>query len=57
MEERLANIIRELRNIDDELNNATCLVAPTDEDGFPITEFTFWGVANMIEDFLKYTTF
>ena len=55
MEERLTNIIRQLRSIDDELNNATCLVSPEDKEGFPIAEFTFWGIANMIEDFLKYT--
>ena len=55
MEERLTNVIKELRSIDDELNNIVCLVAPEDEEGFPITEFTFWGIADMIEEFLEYT--
>ena len=55
MEERLANVIRELRSIDDELNNIVCLVAPEDEEGLPITEFTFLGIADMIEEFLEYT--
>ena len=52
MKERLRRVIEELRRIDDELDNEICLVALEDEDE-PITEFTFWGVADMIEEFLE----
>lgn len=53
MKERLRRIIEELKRIDDELDNEICLVAPEDEEGCPVTEFTFWGVADMIEEFLE----
>lgn len=51
MKERLRRVIEELRSIDDELDNEICLTLDT--EGEPITEFTFWGVADMIEEFLE----
>lgn len=53
MKERLRRVIEELKSIDDELDNEICLVATEDEEDEPITEFTFWGIADMIEEFLE----
>ena len=52
MKERLRRVIEELRSIDDELDNEICLTLEDDEDE-PVTEFTFWGIADMIEEFLE----
>ena len=51
MKEKLRRVIEELRSIDDELDNEICLTLEDEDE--PITEFTFWGVADMIEEFLE----
>lgn len=53
MKEKLKTVIRLLHEIDDELDNEICLIAPEEEE--PLTEFTFWGIANMVENYLKET--
>lgn len=50
LKDKLKAVIRLLHEIDDELGNEMCLVAPDEEE--PLTEFTFWGVASMVENYL-----
>ena len=50
MQKKLTQIIQLLREIDDELDNEICLDSTCLDDGEePLTEFTFWGIADMIE--------
>ena len=40
-----------LREIDDEMENEICIKASVLDDDFD-NEFSFWGIANMIEEFM-----
>ena len=54
MQKKLAQVIQLLRELDDELDNDLCLDSGClTDDEEPITEFTFWGIADMIEHYAK----
>ena len=50
MKEKLEKIVRMLREIDDEMENEICIKASVLDDDFD-DEFSFWGIADMIEEF------
>ena len=53
MEEKLKQLVHLLQQIDDELNNEICLDTTCLDDGEePLTEFTFWGIADMVIDYM-----
>jgi hypothetical protein len=55
MEEKLKQVVHLLQEIDDELNNKMCLEAEAagfDEEDCGL-QFTFWGVADMIIDYMQ----
>ena len=50
MQKKLTQVIQLLRKLDDEVDNEICLNSSCLDDGEePLTEFTFWGIADMIE--------
>ena len=51
MKQKLEKIVRMLREIDDELENEICIKASVLDDDFD-NEFSFWGIADMIEEFM-----
>ena len=52
MQKKLTQVIQLLREIDDELDNELCLDSTClDDEEEPFTEFTFWGIADMIEHY------
>ena len=51
MREKLEKIVRLLREIDDELENEICIRASAIDKDFG-EEFSFWGIADMIEEFM-----
>lgn len=53
MEEKLKQVIHLLQEIDDELNNEICLDTTCLDDEEPLTEFTFWGLADMVLDYMQ----
>ena len=54
MQEKLTQVIQLLRDLDDEVDNVLCLDSACLDDGEePITQFTFWGIANMIEHYAE----
>ena len=58
MNEKLQRLLKQaiylLREIDDEVENELCLDSTCLGDGEePLTEFTFWGIANMIEHYAE----
>lgn len=54
MQEKLAQVIQLLRELDDEVDNAICLDSACLTGGEdPTTEFTFWGIADMIEHYAE----
>ena len=54
MEEKLKQLVHLLQQIDDELNNEICLDTTCLDDGEePLTEFTFWGIADMVIDYIQ----
>lgn len=54
MEEKLKQLVHLLQQIDDELNNEICLDTTCLDDGEePLTEFTFWGIADMVIDYMQ----
>ena len=52
MKQKLKEIIRMLREIDEEIGNEVCIKASVIDDDFD-DEFSFWGIADMIEDFMN----
>ena len=54
MEEKLKQVIHLLQQIDDELDNEICL--NTACLGGAEDEFTFWGLADMVIDYLQRRT-
>lgn len=54
MNKKLAQVIQLLRELDDEVENEICLESACLDNGEePITEFTFWGLADMIEHYAE----
>ena len=54
MNKKLAQVIQLLRELDDEVENEICLDSTCLDDGEePLTEFTFWGIADMIEHYAE----
>ena len=54
MNKKLAQVIQLLRELDDEVENELCLNSTCLDDGEePLTEFTFWGIADMIEHYAE----
>lgn len=54
MNKKLTQVIQLLRELDDEVDNEICLNSSCLDDGEePLTEFTFWGVADMIEHYAE----
>ena len=54
MEEKLKQLVHLLQQIDDELNNEICLNSTCLDDGEEsLTEFTFWGIADMVIDYIQ----
>ena len=54
MEEKLKQLVHLLQQIDDELDNEICLDTTCLDDGEePLTEFTFWGIADMVIDYMQ----
>ena len=54
MNTKLAQVIQLLRELDDEVDNDLCLDSSCLDDGEePLTEFTFWGIADMIEHYAE----
>ena len=51
MKQKLEKIVRMLREIDDEMENEICIKASVLDDDFD-NEFSFWGIADMIEEFM-----
>ena len=51
MKEKLERVVRLLREIDDELENDICLDTSVLDNEFDV-ELSFWGVADMIEEFM-----
>ena len=51
MKEKLEKIVRMLREVDDEMENEICIKASVLDDDFD-DEFSFWGIADMIEEFM-----
>ena len=51
MKEKLLKVVQLLREIDDEMENEICIKAVLEDDEAD-TEFSFWGIANMIEEFM-----
>lgn len=49
MKEKLWQVIRLLKAIDDELENELCLENPNNDE----ETFSFWGVASMIQDYAE----
>lgn len=50
---KIETVVQLLRSIDDDLHNDICLVSPETDDGEPITEFSYWGMADMLLDHLE----
>lgn len=54
MQKKLTKVIQLLRELDDEVDNEICLDSTCLDDGEePLTEFTFWGIADMIEHYAR----
>ena len=54
MNKKLTQVIQLLRELDDEVDNEICLNSSCLDDGEePLTEFTFWGIADMIEHYAE----
>ena len=58
MNEKLQRLLKQaiylLREIDDEVENELCLDSTCLDDGEePLTEFTFWGLADMVEHYAE----
>ena len=54
MQKKLTQVIQLLRELDDEVENDLCLDSTCLDDGEePLTEFTFWGIADMIEHYAR----
>ena len=54
MEEKLKQVVHLLQQIDDELENEICLnSACLGDNDPPLDEFTFWGLADMIIDYMQ----
>ena len=51
MKEKLEKIVCMLREIDEEMENEICIKASVLDDDFD-NEFSFWGIADMIEEFM-----
>lgn len=52
MKQKLEKVVRMLREIDEEMENEICIKASVLDDDFD-NEFSFWGIANMIEEFMN----
>ena len=52
MKQKLLKVIQLLREIDDEMENIICINASVLDEDFG-EEFTFWGIADMIEEFMN----
>ena len=52
MKQKLEEVVRMLREIDDEMENEICIKASVLDDDFD-NEFSFWGIADMIEEFMN----
>ena len=54
MNKKLTQVIQLLRELDDEVDNEICLNSACLDDGEePLTEFTFWGIADMLIDYMQ----
>lgn len=54
MKQKLRALVEMLHQLDDELENEIVLQASClDSDDPPCDEFTLWGVADMVEDFIE----
>ena len=51
MKQKLEKVVRMLREIDEEMENEICIKASVLDDDFD-NEFSFWGIADMIEEFM-----
>ena len=51
MKQKLRKVVQLLREIDEEMENEICVKASVLDDDFD-EEFTFWGIADMIEEFM-----
>lgn len=51
MKQKLLKVIQLLREIDEEMENEICIKASVLDDDFD-DEFSFWGIADMIEEFM-----
>ena len=49
MKEKIQQVIKLLKEIDDELENELCLENPNNDE----ETFSFWGVASMIQDYAE----
>lgn len=52
MKQKLMKVVQLLREIDEEMENEICIKASVLDDDFD-DEFSFWGIADMIEDFMN----
>ena len=52
MKQKLLKVIQLLREIDEEMENEICIKASVLDDDFD-DEFSFWGIADMIEEFMN----
>lgn len=52
MKQKLLKVIQLLREIDDEMENEICINASVLDEDFD-NEFSFWGIADMIEEFMN----
>ena len=50
---KIETAVELLRSIDEDLQNEICLVSPEIDDGEPLTEFSYWGIADMFLDHLE----
>ena len=51
MKQKLLKVVQLLREIDEEMENEICIKASVLDDDFD-NEFSFWGIADMIEEFM-----
>ena len=52
MKQKLMKVVQLLREIDEEKENEICIKASALDDDFD-DEFSFWGIADMIEEFMN----
>ena len=52
MKQKLMKVVQLLREIDEEMENEICIKASVLDDDFD-NEFSFWGIADMIEEFMN----